>query len=376
MKHPMIMISSGEPSGDMHAAELAKLLPNAIWFGMGGSKSRQAGISTTIDSEKTGGVMGFYEALKSINKSRAAIKTLVEEAKIKKPEVLIIIDYPEFNIKLATAVKKLGTKIIYFIPPKVWAWRAYRAQKLAKLCDGIATIFPFEKKFLENYGCSNVKFVGHPFSNNLKKDHAVRENIRKKFNLQENDKLLAVFPGSRKQEVLKHLKPVYGCIEILNQKLPGLKTIIVKHPSLSQSLFEENIPANTFIEEISPIHAITAADFGILKSGTCNLEAAFLDLPFICIYKASGFAAFIVKNFIKLKEFSPVNIIRKGTVPEVLQERVNAQDLSEESLKLLVIDNTLKMLAGFTEVKEALSSADNVSTYENVVKILKSYFKA
>jgi subfamily B ATP-binding cassette protein MsbA len=372
-----ILISSGEVSGDQHSAKIVNELkslfaskyPNADIEikAMGGSALRASGAEIIIDSEKKAAINGF-NLFSILTKGLFCLIKMIFILRSWKPNILILTDYPDFNLRLARFAKWYGVPSFYYIPPKVWAWRSERVKTIKKLISHTAVIFPFEKEFFNKHKMHDVTFVGHPFSNDtaLLKSSYNKESELKKLGLNPSYPTVAVFTGSRKAEVKRHLTLSLETLKLLKLELPNLQAIFAVAPSIEDTYFENLIKDTDWIKTIKndSLKVLAISDAGLLKSGTCNLEAAFLELPFVCYYKASKFAAWLVGKFITIKEFSLVNIILPQTIKEFLQNDATAKSLSAE-LKELLTNNTYRdnKLNQLARVRELLNSHENKTLY-------------
>jgi lipid-A-disaccharide synthase len=352
-----VLISAGEVSGDQHLARvvaaLKSLKPDCEVRGMAGQECREAGAALDVDCYRAGAGMGFLELFRSGGKILSSFRTLCGVIRDWKPDLLILVDYPDFNLRLAKVAKSTGVKVLYFIPPKVWAWRSGRIKKIKRLVDRVAAIFPFEPAFYARNGFSNVTYVGHPLAEAIdsKTPHSVRE---------ENVLLL---PGSRRFEVERLLVPMLQAFEILKASHPKLRPIVLLAPNIEpawvRSLIGDKVSQEVFdLVEWShdqPLAVMQRAKVGVLKSGTCNLEGAIAGLPFVCVYSGTLLAKVIVSVFVALKEFSPVNIIKPHTVSELMQVRLSPLDVVREIEPLLEnSERRTKMEQDLLSVREAL----------------------
>jgi lipid-A-disaccharide synthase len=346
-----IMVSAGEVSGDQRAAELVRELkvryPKIELFGMGGAQLEAEGMKLLVDSQKSGGVMGFTEVLSKFLVLKRSLDLLGYYLNYLQPQILILIDFPDFNLRLASKAKKLGIPVLYYVPPKIWAWRRRRINKIKANVDCVACIFPFEPEFYRKNGYKSCFFVGHPFSENLLTAEVAKQQERIPPNtILNNEKKVAVFPGSRSAELSKNLPVINETLELLNQKKLNLKAIFAAPNEVFAETIKKELPQNKVKFKYSvvigtPLAVLASADAGLLKSGTCNLEAAFLKLPFLVFYKVAPLTAFIVKGLVKLKNYSIVNIIEANTVSEFMQRDAEPQVIAEHLEKLL-IDSELR----------------------------------
>jgi len=381
-----IAISSGELSGDEHASHVVKafsaLHPDTEFKGMGGRNLRDEGVETVVDSESSASVMGFYEVVLSLNKILASMKTMKNLLSSWRPDMLIIVDYPDFNIRLAKFARKLNIPVFYYIPPQLWAWRSGRAKTLKEVIDTLAVIFPFENEFYRKQGLQNSVYVGHPFSDSQKDLDYDRTVFLKSLGLSPDKPVVAILPGSRKSEITRHLEPVLGALEILQKRNPDLQVVIPVATSLGVEDLAKKIPDNLNLRVIkgNSVNTLRCADAGLLKSGTSNLQAAYAGLPFSMFYKTGILAELIVKSLVGIKEYSIVNVIRSGTVKETLQREATPEVLARELEDLLVNDERRETLRrGLAEVTDSLSSHDPLTifqecsnTAERVAKLISS----
>lgn len=361
-----IAISAGEVSGDQRAAALVRAIaarePGARFAGMGGEELRGAGVDVVVDAEKLSvmGISELYGSLRTILNSFRRMKELLSEWK---PDLLIVVDFPDFNLRLAKAAAKLGIPVFYYIPPKVWAWRKSRLFTMQRTISGIGAIFPFERAYHERYGFKRTRFVGHPFVNELrgiKSDSAVRKQLFSELGLSPDAPTVAVFPGSRGAEVERHLVPMLEGLRALRLKMPDLQAVITLPNNRYRSKVDELCSEGWCAVAVGEQYRVMqSCDVGVLKSGTCNLEAAFIGLPFVCFYKAGAVTAALVRSLVKLKEFSIVNILKPKTVIELLQEEATPSAVAREVGQLLNDAGVRReQLSRFAAIVESLGNAD------------------
>ncbi|RIL11329.1 MAG: lipid-A-disaccharide synthase [Proteobacteria bacterium] len=368
-----VAISVGELSGDEHAAHviraLSRISPEVTVKGMGGRNLRDAGADTVVDSEVSASVMGFADVLLSAPKilsTYGRMKTLLREWQ---PGVLILVDYPDFNLRLARYAKSLGIRVLYFITPQLWAWRSGRVELFRRYVDQAAVIFPFERQFFEERGYKGAVYVGHPFSDTIKRESPESEiSFKKDFSIEHgldpHRPIVALFPGSRRHELKRHLAPILEGAKLLQAKHNQVQFVLAASPSLSSSGFLESasLPSNLRIVTSNSLGVLRVSDAAVLKSGTSNLQAAFLGVPFVMFYKASPLSEWIVRSFVKVREFSIVNVIESGTVNELLQQEAEPQAVSA-NLERLLFDQAAreKMVRDFGSIRELLAKYDEAS---------------
>lgn len=356
-----ILISAGEASGDMHAANLVravgKIAPNIKFYGMGSSLMQSAGVKLIVDSGNLS-IMGWFEIILKFSKIRKAFSDMQNALYHDKPDLLILVDYPGFNLRLAKIAKKAGVKVLYFISPKVWAWKQSRVKKIKKYVDMMAVIFPFEVDFYKKFQVP-VTFIGNPLLDMVKPKLTLRE-AQKTFNLDLNCKTIGLFPGSRKGEIKRLLPIMLKTAELLKNKNPNLQFLLPKassitiddlNPYLQTSAIKLNIISNQNYDVMQACDAIIAA------SGTVTLEIAIMAIPLVLIYKTSWLEYQIVKRLIKIPYVGLCNIIaNKKIIQELLQYDASPENIATEIEKILHNSNYRdEIIANLNKTKELLS---------------------
>ena len=328
-----IMMSAGEASGDMHAAavaaEIKKENPQVDIFGMGGKNMREAGVRIVYDIEHLG-IIGFVEVLKHLPLFFKLIKFLKETMINEKPDVLVCIDYPGLNMKIAHAAKEMGIPVVYYIAPTIWAWKKGRAKQIARDVRQVASIFPFEAEAYKKAGAP-VTFVGHPLADTVKTSMSFEEAMEY-FGGQKDKKRILLMPGSRKNEVSGLLPVMLDACKLISEKaecqfyLPKadtisdefLKSFLLKHPELQVTITEG--------KQYDLMQICTAC---IASSGTATLETALMQLPTVLIYKLAPATWFIAKHVVEVKYAGLPNLLlQKEVTPELLQNQVTAENIA------------------------------------------------
>ena len=372
-----LLFSIGELSADEHAAQLAnalkKLGHHLEMKGMGGRNMRSTGVQTIVDSETSASVMGFHEVLFSAKKIYGAFQKMKRLILDWKPDLLILIDYPDFNLRLAKVAHKAGVKVFYFITPQLWAWRSGRVKTIEKVVDQAAVIFPFERPFFENHGYNRSVYVGHPFVGQLKRlenpelEEASRQQFLCEHNLSPDNPVMAVFPGSRKSEIMRHAPLLIPAIRDLLEAHRDVQIIIPLASSVRSLVAEmfENERERIVLTTSGSVDVLRYADAGLLKSGTSNLQAAFYGLPFSMFFKASRLSEFIARRFLNIDKISIVNIIRDKSIREILQSEATPRNLMAE-MESLLYDNQRRseIKSNLMEVVEALENCDPLPIFE------------
>lgn len=325
-----LAIVAGEASGDLHASEvvreLKKLDPRLETFGIGGDLLAREHM-TLLHHAREMGIVGLFNVLRHLPMFRRVFNELIDRIAAEKPDAVFLVDYPEFNLRVAKRCKELGLKVIYYISPQLWAWRRGRVRHIAKYVDRMIVIFPFEETFYKEHGVP-VTYVGHPVVEQLAH---VRRLPRGMETLR-----IALLPGSRRMEVRSLLPAMLDAVRILREERK-VDAYIIQAPTIAHELLEEI--AGTSGVPIVPHdrgEGVAAADMALSSSGTATLEAAVLGTPVVVMYRLSRATYLLGKRLVKLPHFSLVNIIAgHEVVPELLQEDVNGPRIADEVRKLV-----------------------------------------
>mgnify|MGYP005834164827 CR=1 FL=1 len=335
-----ILIVAGEASGDLHGAgvvrELKKILPGCMIYGIGGDKMQAEGMELIFHIRELS-VMGFWEVIQQLPVIRSVERTLQVLLKVRKPDVVLLIDYPGFNLRFAARAKKEGIKVVYYISPQIWAWNPGRVKKMIGNIDSMLVVFQFEEKIYSKVGI-NVEFVGHPLLEIL--DETLdRKQFCTRFGLESDKLILGLFPGSRIQEIEKIFPSMLGASRILH-KLYQIQIAV----GVSSAIEIEYI--NSFLHNDFPVKIIQQAthdlmknsDCAIVTSGTATLELGYYQTPMIIVYKTSWLSYIIGRILVKIKNIGLVNIVaEEAVVPELLQWKVNPEKIVRAASAL--IDN-------------------------------------
>jgi lipid-A-disaccharide synthase len=363
-------IIAGERSGDLHGGNLVKAIkkndPHAQFRGFGGEYMRDAGVELTVDYTELA-FMGFIEVVKNINTISRYTKKCKEDILLFKPDVIILIDYAGFNMRIASFGKKNGIRVFYYISPKVWAWYQKRALKLKATVDRMFVIMPFEKDFFKTFQW-DVDYVGNPVLDAIKA-HQPDPDFLGRNQIKNTTHLVALLPGSRKQE-LQRMIPVMA--EVVSA-FPALQFAVATVNNLSPELYRPlmNFPNVTQVKE-DTYNLLLNARAAIVTSGTATLETALFKVPQVVIYKASSTTYALVKSFIRVKYISLVNLIAgREVVRELIQQKANKDDLSNE-LNRLVHDDLYrtKMLNDYQQIIDIL---DTGSASDNAARLMVGY---
>lgn len=343
-------IIAGEASGDLHGANLVKALQkketSAQFVGFGGDLMKKNGVRL-VKHYKDIAFMGIGEVIKHLPTILKAINFCKEDIKREKPDAVILIDYPGFNLRIAEFAKKSGIKVFYYISPQVWAWKESRVEKIKKYVDHMLVILPFEKQFFESKGMQ-VEFVGHPLIDALK-DYSVLES---KTSIRKEKPIVALLPGSRKQEI-KNLLPMMSNVQ---KAFPDYEFVIAGAPSIEEKLYKEYSDENIRIVFDQTYQLLSEASYALVASGTATLETALFKVPEILCYKGSVITYWIGKMIVNLKYICLVNLILdRELVKELIQNECTV-DQMEKELKSLIssAEKQAKLKKGYIELKEVL----------------------
>lgn len=368
-----IMISAGEASGDMHAGaltkEIKKIDPQAEVFGMGGDCLREAGGEVLFDI-KDHGVMGILEVVKKLPQLFQLRDDLARVMDERRPDVLVVIDYPEFNMRLAKVAKAKGIPIVSFIAPSAWVWRKGRAKGISKLVDKIASIFPMEYECYKEAG-ANIEFVGHPLMD-IVKPTMTKLETRRKLGIDEINKIVLLLPGSRLQEIKNMLPEMLKTAKIMKEKDPSLEFIMPRANTIAKELLMDALKeydANYVrITEEETYDLMNASDVAVATSGTVTLEAAILELPCVICYKTSAITAFIARAIIGIKTIGLPNIVAGRIVmPELLQEAMTPKNMAKEAFNLIQGQGAIQAKIDLKEVHKKLGEEGALKKVAEIV---------
>ncbi len=367
-----ILISAGEASGDIHAAAVTaaikKIDPQAEVFGMGGDALRQAGGEVLFDI-KDHGVMGFVEVLRKLPdlfKLRSDFGKVMDE---RKPDCLITVDYPGFNMKLAKLAHDKGIPVVSYIAPSAWAWHKSRAKKVAKIVNKVACIFPFEYDVYKEAG-ADVVFVGHPLVDIVKPSMSVEE-AEAFAGKQAGRKLILLMPGSRLMEIEKMLPTLLASAKLIQKELPEVDFVMPRAGTIPLKMLEDKIKASGVrvkITEGNNYDLFSVADLALATSGTVTLEAALCGLGSVIVYRTSPLTYFIAKMVVNIPDIGLPNIVAgKHILPELLQNDFTPEKVAQEAMALLAPERNAQMKKDLEYVKERLGQPGAVGRVAELV---------
>ena len=354
---------AGEASGDLHGSnliiQLKKLYPEAEFRCWGGDKMETAG-ARLVKHYRELAFMGFSEVLLNIRTIFRNLAFCKKDILESRADALILIDYPGFNLRIAKWAKEQNLKVIYYISPQVWAWKANRVKGMKKNIDKMLVILPFEKDYFRNIWNWNVEYVGHPLIQVIRQHTASQSSLLLP-EIPENKKIVALLPGSRKQEILKKL-PVM--LEV-SKAFPAYQFVVAKAPGVDEDFYDELLRPFSNVSYVSNLtyHLLGRASAALVTSGTATLETALFNVPEVVCYKGSYLSYQIGKRLVKVKYISLVNLIMdKPVVEELIQDKMNVANLTK-SLDGLLHD-TLKiaqMKADYSLLRDQLTAGGDAS---------------
>ena len=358
------MIIAGEASGDLHGGALAERLraiaPDGPLVGIGGARMKAAGVRL-LESVDNLAVMGFVEVIAHIPKHWALLRTLRERMESGSVGLLVLIDYPGFNLKLAVTARDAGVPVLYFITPQVWAWGAGRLATMAQVVTRAAPILPFEEKLLRDHGV-DARFVGHPLLDRAQSLPSP-EDARAQLGLALDRPLLALFPGSREQEIVRHLDDFVATGQEMQRRVPGLQVVVSVAATVDIDAARCPFP----MVRGASFPLLRAADAAMCKSGTTTLEAAVAGCPLVVAYRTSGWTYWLARRLVKIPHIGLVNVVAGREVArEFVQDALTPQAVSDELVHLLARTDPRRaeVVNGLAEVRAKLGTpgaADRVA---------------
>jgi len=336
-----ILIVAGEASGDLHGSNLVRALkrydPGITVSGIGGIHMKQAGVAILVPASEMA-VVGLTEVLFRLGvilKARQKIKNKLKS--IPSPDLLILIDYPDFNIHLASLAKRWKIPVLYYISPQVWAWRKGRINKLAKRVDRMAVILPFEEDLYRKKGV-DVTYVGHPLLDAIP-EHSSKEDTVGRLDHQNAPPVIGLLPGSRQEEIENTLPLMVKAVEIISSRYSQLECLLPVAPTVSVDLVQSFIADSNTVIHISDLDiysTLRACDLVLVASGTATLETAIMGVPMIVVYRVSPVTYWIGKKLVNVPYISLVNLVAgRQIVPELVQDEFNPEKLAEEAFRII-----------------------------------------
>ena len=363
-----ILIVAGESSGDKHASglvrEFRKTDPRAAFFGVGGPRLAEAGTEILVPMKDLA-VMGLFEVAAHLLRIRRIFGRLERAARERRPDAAVLVDSPDFNLRLARKLERLGIPVLYYISPTVWAWRPGRLKTIKAFVSRMLLIFPFEEEIYRRAGIP-ATFVGHPLMESVRSSLS-RTEFFVKYGLDPRRKLITLLPGSREGEVARHMPVLIRAIPLLRQAFEAQFAIVLAE-SLGSAWLDKTYPdrpPDVHVLTRDGYDAMAAADLVLSACGTANLETALLGTPFIAFYRLSPLTYALGRRLVKISRYSIVNILAgRPLVPELIQGRLTAENILAEARAVLEsprrqaeLKAEFKKLAGILGEKKASVNA-------------------
>jgi lipid-A-disaccharide synthase len=347
-----VLISAGEASGDLYAAGLVEALhrqnPALEFFGCAGQRMQRAGVRAVVDARSIA-VVGLVEVVTHIPRIYREYRKLIRAAEMERPDIAILTDSPDFHLRLARRLKRLGIPVIYLVAPQVWAWRKGRLPAMQQNIDQLLCIFPFEPDFFAPHGI-DARYIGHPLTR-LVKPSAGREELRRRFGIPDECLVVALLPGSRKGEIERHLPILIEAVRKIqqaSQKIALRFILAVPYGNLLGSNFKERISeASIQVLEGQTWDVLACAEVALAASGTVTIEATLVGTPMVTFYRVNKLSWLMGRFLVKVPFYSMVNLVAgRRIVPELMQNDMTPARLASEALTLLSDESARKSMRG------------------------------
>jgi lipid-A-disaccharide synthase len=378
------MLVAGEASGDAHAAKLVRALHDEApeisfeFFGATGGKMREAGVETIVNADDLA-IVGLPEIARALPMFLRTFRQLKIAAAARKPDAVILIDFPDFNLRLAKSLKKQGSKIIYYISPQLWAWRKHRARTIESSVDLLLTILPFEKDWYARRGIKHIEYVGNPLAGEVKST-ATREEFCARHNLDSTRLVVSLLAGSRHKELAMILPPMLEAAALMSEKKADLQFIIPLAPTRKLAEVEaakskvKNLPGSLIVVTDETREALNASDAAAVTSGTATLEAAILNAPMAIVYKTSRLNYGLLRPIISVEHFGLINLIaQERLAKELIQNEFTPENLANELFRLLEPETNKKTREKLYEVTATLGKGGaSQRASQAILKLLRA----
>ena len=360
MKSARLLISCGEPSGDLYAGALVRELhaidPHIAVSGMGGPAFAAAG-GTLLECYRGVAVTGLTEAIRKIPKSYGALRRLAAWARTNRPDALVVIDFPDFNFRLARRIKALGIPVVYYISPQIWAWRPKRIDAIRRFADLVLVIFPFEEAIYRAAGVP-VEFVGHPLID-LARPSAPRAAFLRSQGFSLSAPTIAILPGSRPNEVSRILPDLMVAAKKIRMRLPSAQFFVARAPNLDDDHFESLSAGGQTLFRVlegDTDAILAAANVVLTASGTATVQTALHGTPMVIVYRVSPLTYRLLRRLVKVESIGMVNLIAgERIVPELIQEAFTPATVAGEAISMLTDEERVNRIrAGLARVREKL----------------------
>lgn len=333
-----VLISAGEASGDLYASRLVESLrrinPDIDFFGCAGPRMRAAGVEAVVDSASLA-VVGLVEVIKHIPRIYREYRKLIRAARERRPGLAILTDSPDFHLRIARRLKRLGIPVVYLIAPQVWAWRKGRLPLMRRIIDRLLCIFPFEEAFFKQHGIA-AEYIGHPLTRMVRPSAPVME-LRRKFDIPDGAIAIALLPGSRVGEIERHLPILVEAVELIRKNSAReIYATLALPPGLGPRFRERFSFSSIKVQEGQTWDVMACSELALAASGTVTIEACLLNTPMITFYRVNGLSWVLGKLLVRVPFYSMVNLVAgRKVVPELIQGGMTAQRLAAEASSLL-----------------------------------------
>jgi lipid-A-disaccharide synthase len=332
----LVLLVAGEASGDVHGAKLVRAMrsqaPYLVFWGIGGDRMEEAGVRILFRSSELAvvGLTEVFSKVRNIFKASFRMKSILRR---RRPDLLILIDFPDFNLNLARVAKRHHVPVLYYICPQVWAWRQGRVKKMARRIERMAVILPFEKDYYRKRGV-DVTYVGHPLLDSIRRE-GHENDLPSKEAVPEGRPIIGLMPGSRTEEIVNLLPPMVEAVEILAETFPDLVCLLLVAPTIKSDLvrrFTKDASVEIRLLKDDTSEALSACDLVFVASGTATMEVGMMLIPMIIVYRVSPLSYWVAKRVVKIPYIGLVNLVAgEEVVPELIQEDVTAEKLVQEA---------------------------------------------
>jgi lipid-A-disaccharide synthase len=361
---PRVLLVAGEASGDLHGADFVRALRARVGAvrvcGMGGAALQAAGMERLVDDVADTAMVGTFEGWGGLRKLWRAYRTLARALRAERPDLCVLIDFPDFNVRLARVAHRAGVPVLYYIGPQVWAWRRGRVRTIARRVDRLALVFPFEPDLYRGRGLA-AEFVGHPLLDRVG-GVADRDTALRQAGLDPARRTIVLLPGSRRAEIANMLPVFLAAAQRLVARDPGLQVALVRAHTVSPEQLAPHVAAAglpVHVVDDAPYDVIAASDVALVKSGTSTLECALLECPMVIAYRVSPVTAMVGRLLVRgVTHIGLPNIVAgRAVVPELFQGEVTPERLADAASPLLDDPSVRQtVLAGLREVRARLGS--------------------
>ncbi|NLY29544.1 MAG: lipid-A-disaccharide synthase [Firmicutes bacterium] len=372
MQRLKVMLVAGEASGDLHGSYLAREIlrqqPDTRLFGMGGTLMKEAGVRLLFNPTSIS-TIGFLEALRSAQVLRRVLLRLGEIVDRQQPDVVVLIDFPGFNMRFAEILKRKGIPCVYYFSPSAWAWGRGRAEKVAETVTKVAAVFPFEYDVYKEAG-AEVEFIGHPLLD-IVPERIPKDEARLMLGLPQEVPLVALLPGSRRQEIKGLLPIMLKAVKLLQAKIPGIEPVVAAAKAIPLDEFRGS--AGDLSGDIHVIHGqtygiLSAVDLAVVACGTATLETALLGVPQVAVYRISPSTYYVAKMIVRTPYIALPNIVAgKEIVPELIQNESTPENIAAHLERIWQEDERHRIEADYAEIRKRLGEGGAISKAAKIV---------